>query len=559
MKFVPISKNLLKATFSLCFLGASSLVLAGSIQPKIIGGKPVNGAKYPWTVGLISTHDNQLFCGGSLIDSRWVMTAAHCIEGASSSDIKVLVGANELDRRSIGEEITLDSVFSHPNYVTDNDIALLKLSRPAKKGTAIGLASKEFDNSLRNNTDLTVAGWGVTSNDEDAGTSNKLLEVTVPLRDRQQCITNYQDIDGVTITDNMICAGGITEQKDSCSGDSGGPLFLSDKNGDFQLLGVVSFGSSAGCASSRYPGVYTRVSRYLDWVESITEGIAPFESQVHVGFAGAGMKANKTLKLVNNGKTSRLVQGISFIGNSALEISSDECSNKSLSQNQTCDITLGLKSTIEGEKKATLNISVSGATNYEIPVTGYIVELASSSLAPAVDAPNLRWFSGGDKPWFAQNQSNATDGSLAQSGGITHNQQTVMLTEIVGPGVLRFKWSASTEELFDTVDLVINGDIVASISGEKELADVTQSIADGKHIVAWHYHRDSDDEAPFDNRHEATVDAVSFNSGEVITSSSKKKSGGGGSLSLFFVLGMLAVYLIQKRGLLFRRFHSEML
>ncbi|KAG8231375.1 hypothetical protein J437_LFUL008923 [Ladona fulva] len=111
-----------------------------------------------------------------------------------------------------------------------------------------------------------VTGWGKTS--EGAPTSNFLQEVQVPIYSNAQCKSDSY-YGSTRITDNMMCAGYKSGSKDSCQGDSGGPMQV-DNNGSYEIVGVVSWGE--GCARPGYPGVYTRVNRYLTWIEKKTNG-----------------------------------------------------------------------------------------------------------------------------------------------------------------------------------------------------------------------------------------------------------------------------------------------
>lgn len=170
---------------------------------KIIGGKPASINKHPWMAALIDTSDNQQFCGGSLIRDTWVVTAAHCVENVKPDQVKILLGSASLKDRSGGKEHSIEAIFPHAEYDFDHDIALLKLKTSSNQVT-ITTANKTLDNSLTDNTPLTVTGWGLTSSAQDATSSNDLLEVTVPLRNRNQCRAAYKQSDDIDITDNMI-------------------------------------------------------------------------------------------------------------------------------------------------------------------------------------------------------------------------------------------------------------------------------------------------------------------------------------------------------------------
>ena len=114
-----------------------------------------------------------------------------------------------------------------------------------------------------------VVGWGKTDNNKPV--SPQLQQVSVPFVDNPTCNDKYgAAIAGVDIGSTQLCGG--EDGKDSCSGDSGGPMLSSELNdGRWAVIGIVSFGASGLCANSLFPGVYTRVDKYLDWIESNTK------------------------------------------------------------------------------------------------------------------------------------------------------------------------------------------------------------------------------------------------------------------------------------------------
>jgi secreted trypsin-like serine protease len=212
------------------------------------------------------------FCGGSLIDRNWVLTAAHCLPNTAATDLDVYVGSNVLPTGdgSSGSGIRshVDDIIVHPAYddaTSDNDIALLHLSGPvpADLGTAV-VATPELD-QLYNfpQGDAVVIGWGHTT--EGGNTTPTLRRVWVDVQDSAVCESNYQAvIPSVEITDNMFCAGLAGGGKDSCQGDSGGFIGAPLGGGNYVQLGVVSWG--VGCARPDLFGVYTRVGNYTDWI-----------------------------------------------------------------------------------------------------------------------------------------------------------------------------------------------------------------------------------------------------------------------------------------------------
>lgn len=239
---------------------------------RIVGGEPARPGEFPWQVSIgFERADGSIFsfCGGSLIAPDWVLTAAHCDVRAGE---KVIVGRLDLATGE-GQVIDIAEVKNHESYnpqTNDSDITLLRLASPASEQP---IALIEAGTNLAGpDNDLSVSGYGLL--EEGGQASSSLQKVTVPIISNIICQVKY-DGTGVQISDNMLCAG--SPGKDSCQGDSGGPGMVADTGfGDFRLVGVVSFG--IGCARPSFPGVYTRVSRFLDWIEDnsgVTSALPP--------------------------------------------------------------------------------------------------------------------------------------------------------------------------------------------------------------------------------------------------------------------------------------------
>ena len=289
-------------------------------KKKIYFGDVAKKGAYPFMVSIIksSAKPNEAglhgahFCGGSIIRQRWVLTAAHCMyeldqqppRAREPGDIDVYVGSNEFKG---GQRIKVRRIVVHPKYDVeespDNDIALLELAETPAAGrtSIISLATPatEKDFGVPGKT-VTAAGWG---ENEDGEFPKALMEVRLDIVDANTCNSNIlvwrrnqwfdNQVAGLraklslseetvgamrklldnspqtrVITENMICTGAFATRKDTCVGDSGGPLFAEISRGRFIQIGLTSF-SEAGCGMAEQGlfGVYTRVAQDADWIE----------------------------------------------------------------------------------------------------------------------------------------------------------------------------------------------------------------------------------------------------------------------------------------------------
>ena len=235
-------------------------------EPKIVGGRPTDTNKWPWAVAISEPRaDGSLrqFCGGSVIGDRWVLTAAHCKVRFND---KLVIGRSNLTT-SEGHVFNVRRVIEHCNYNpqgNDSDLALVELDpQPGVSLQSVALIDSG-ETPAQPGADATIVGWGRLQ--MGGSTSDTLQEVTVPIQTNTQCEQGYPN----AITNNMLCAGKVEGGQDSCQGDSGGPLVVKDANGEWQQAGVVSWGE--GCALPNKFGVYSRVGRFLPWINATMNG-----------------------------------------------------------------------------------------------------------------------------------------------------------------------------------------------------------------------------------------------------------------------------------------------
>lgn len=262
------------------------------LSSRIYGGNQTTIDEYPWMALLEYTKPGNKkghHCGGALISSRYVITAAHCLLAVPSDWRLTGVRLGEWDistnpdcvvdargRQDCAPEyidVGVERLIPHPQYnprskAQENDIALLRLARKISLNDFVKPVCLPLDANLRRDTfsnrELDVAGWGRT---EYSDASTLKLKATIKAWDFQRCKTKYQ-AQRLTLQTTQMCAGGEAGI-DSCRGDSGGPLVVEEqvnRRATFYLIGVVSFGPNP-CALSGWPGVYTRVGDYIDFIE----------------------------------------------------------------------------------------------------------------------------------------------------------------------------------------------------------------------------------------------------------------------------------------------------
>ncbi len=263
----------------------------GSVQPKIVGGSTSSVSQYPWQAAVVVAPSKQLgnahqrqFCGGSLLTSRIVITAGHCVADGDpdcatnalcvlndpggdktvqldANDLDVVLGRTTLTDTSQGTEASVQAVKLRANYngnfqgddVPRFDVAYLVLSS-ASSQTPIKIAGTDEGALWDTDSPEDVSGWGAAG-ETATDTENTLRAATVQVLPDSACGGAYgSDFDPAT----MLCAGVPGGGVDTCFGDSGGPLEAPLQGGGYRLVGITGWGE--GCAEAGFPGVYTRVA-----------------------------------------------------------------------------------------------------------------------------------------------------------------------------------------------------------------------------------------------------------------------------------------------------------
>ncbi|XP_031838671.1 chymotrypsin-2-like [Nomia melanderi] len=244
----------------LALLSFSNAALLPWFDPRIVNGENAKAGEIPYQVSLQNKGSSFHFCGGSVLNENYVITASHCVSGKTASQIKVVAGTIDLSKP--GSEHNVLKIIMHEKYNSldswINDIALLKVEKPFVKSKLISFVPLVSENDVVNPNEVaTVSGWGRLR--QGGPTTIHLQRVNILIANQEYCTLMYKK-HGYKIYDSHVCAYDPSVEKGSCNGDSGGPLMVKGK-----LVGLVSW--AMGCALTDYPTVYTRVASHLDWIK----------------------------------------------------------------------------------------------------------------------------------------------------------------------------------------------------------------------------------------------------------------------------------------------------
>mgnify|MGYP000739994175 CR=1 FL=1 len=267
--------GLIAIVFTFMFLSVS---LSVSAQQKVVGGVDVDIKDYPWQIALTSSANGGGFCGGSIIADSWVLTAAHCVNGTSASGLFIRGGSSS-SFASGGDSYSVSQIIVHPNYSGNSyDFALVEINgefaynsnvQKIELINEIEIAAGVQDGGVMS----TITGWGTTSS--GGSLASVLQMVEAPIVENNVACGSATDSNGnsgeypcYSLDESMICAGDlINGGEDACQGDSGGPLVVRNAaDTKWLLIGATSWGY--GCADVLYPGVWSKVSYVLDWIDA---------------------------------------------------------------------------------------------------------------------------------------------------------------------------------------------------------------------------------------------------------------------------------------------------
>ena len=450
------------------------------------------------TAELIPGQSQDSSCGATFLGDRWVLTAAHCVDEPFSRALQLNVGEHDL-RDGAENAVSIANIFIHPQYdapTIDYDIAIIELTEAVDAPTVQLANTSATDELAQQNSPVTVIGWGgrlgYAPNEGPTGDFPQVLhEVELQLLTNEQCRDTFSESQGVPpqftgVTDVMICADFPGGGRSACQGDSGGPLLANTNNG-WQQVGIVSWG--VGCAAEGYPGVFTRVSSFNDWIDAITQGVSIVNPST-IPSIPVNSEFTVTLEVMNNSDSTQTMSYSSDSDDFVLQ--QGQC--ESVQSGQSCTLNVSFTPTSSGAKSATINVAVDDQS-----VTTEGVTIMSTALSArdsfddvlATDNTLVDWFTGGNNGWVS------STGGGVESGNIGDTQDSILVARIEGAGELSFEWSVSSEENADDPDepydalyLRLNGEDIQFISGEVAFTANQLTLPSGTNLVEWTYNKD---------------------------------------------------------------------
>ncbi|XP_063698233.1 uncharacterized protein LOC134829167 [Culicoides brevitarsis] len=258
----------------------SSQGINGRIKTPIYTNGNTEFGEYPWQAAILKkdARESVYVCGGTLIDQKHILTAAHCVSQLHPHELRIRLG--EWDVNHDVEfypfvERDAAQIIIHPQYYAgtlENDIAIIKFDRPVDMSQAphIGVPCLPDPRNDFTGKRCYTTGWGKDAFGDGGKYQNILKEVDVPVISPGQCQAQLRNTRlgyNYNLSPAMLCAGG-EEGKDACKGDGGGPL-VCEHNNVWYLAGIVSWG--IGCGHANVPGVYVKVAHFNQWINHVTQ------------------------------------------------------------------------------------------------------------------------------------------------------------------------------------------------------------------------------------------------------------------------------------------------
>ncbi|ENL3532990.1 trypsin-like serine protease [Vibrio cholerae] len=434
------------------------------VSSRIIGGEQAPVGAWPYMVALTTRDKSMAWCGGSLLSERYVLTAAHCVDKKDPSTMDVIVGAYDMDNISAAERIRVKQIYVHQDYAYasgGNDIAVLELESAPRLTQFTSIATAADFNRINNGDLLTVIGFG-TRKEENGVKSDaptKLHQVDVPFVQIEECRTKGGSY--ARQGDGVFCAG--TAGKDSCSGDSGGPIFFRTNHGLTQM-GVVSWGD--GCGRSDKPGVYTKLSAFDTWLNDQQLGLSYRQKQV-LGIVRLGNYTQRFEFTNNSNNNINLTapRATASPGTRIIGVVNNTCPND-LASGASCYVEVDYDITTLTEGHIKLDFSSTTMSSGHVYAWRYFEALAPASTETVNYLANLPAHKThvNEHPWTVQ-------GNSLQTASLEKGQKSLLVLENLPKGRLKFRYNVSSNSIWDKFNVYVNGKL------EKDFWNNTEGMA----------------------------------------------------------------------------------
>lgn len=232
-------------------LAVAAYGFPGDVDSQIVGGKDAAVGQFPYQVSL--RQSGRHFCGGSIINKRYILTAAHCVQGTNPSSVTVHAGTTQINQN--GDSYAAEKIVAHRDFSMVsllNDVALIRVNKDITFNSLVQPIALASGSNTYEGSACILSGWGTTR--LNGNTPNNLQWINLYIEKQAECKKAHWRVQA-----SHICT--FTKQGEgACHGDSGGPLVVGKTQ-----VGIVSFGQP--CAVGK-PDVYTRVSSFVDWIKN---------------------------------------------------------------------------------------------------------------------------------------------------------------------------------------------------------------------------------------------------------------------------------------------------
>ena len=526
-------------SLGVCVVSLSSMSVLADVSARIINGKEATKGNWPFMAALVSRNVNAYdgqFCGASFIGERYVLTAAHCVEGNGREDLDVVIGVSNLSSSQAAQHrYAVDNIYVHQYYnpeVIGSDIAIIELvEKPSE--SVVNLVDGYTRGNLNDGQMLTVMGWGDQDASDVYSSKSELYQVNVPLVNQYQC--NSVPYYGYSFIGNdAFCAGYSDGGYDSCQGDSGGPIVVST-NGVYEQLGIVSWGEK--CALADAYGVYTNISYFDDWIDEQKVGFSHRQTEM----LGARLLApiSHTFEFTNKSDQNIAVNSVYPISGDDTVITDNGCST--LTAGQSCEVVVSYNLNSIGEHEFGINVntnSLLGTVTSTASVIG--TNAATSTVNALVGVPHSGVYN---------TESWNVEGSTIASPVIGNGESTSFIVEGIPTGTVSFDLTASSEADYDFVEVYINGQILDRVSGEFSGSVNLPLVRDADNSFMIIYVKDSSGSSGNDRatiKNFSYTDEIKVSKSEGTQNAKSSGGGSGGSLAWQWLLVLFGGLIVRK-------------